>query len=73
MCGWYRSLEDAGIGQQRFYVYFYILQATVSRILSAFVDAMVKKASHYIYMHKKEEILRVAYSKILSKCLICLE
>ena len=24
-----------------------------------FVDAMVKKASHYIYMPKKEEILRV--------------
>ena len=66
MCGWYRSLiglKDAGIGQlsklqQRFYVYYFISQATVSRILYVFVDAMVKKASHYIYMPKKE-ILRV--------------
>ena len=27
--------------------------------MSVFVDAMVKKASHYIYMPKKEEILRL--------------
>ena len=27
--------------------------------MSVFVDAVVKKASHYIYMPKKEEILRV--------------
>ena len=27
--------------------------------MSVFVDAMVKKASHYIYMPKKEEILCV--------------
>ena len=27
--------------------------------MSVFGDAMVKKASHYIYMPKKEEILRV--------------
>ena len=47
--------------QQRFYVYYryFISQATLSRILSVFVDAMVKKASHYIYMPKKEEILGV--------------
>ena len=39
--------------------FMFISQAIVSQILSIFVDAMVKKASHYIYMPKKEEILRV--------------